>query len=179
MTSTSELMSRAELVDSGVDLELVGLIIEAHDEARAAGFVTGTSNWGAVIAKRITDTAQTNRVVEHLKKYQAITQLKIGNSPYGEKTSQPSEVKPIGYHIQPIARGVFGEISKIVEEVHELEDAEAQGIQVMVLAELSDIIGAMQGYLAKYHPSIKLNDLAQMAKVTQRAFDSGSRKARS
>lgn len=87
----------------------------------------------------------------------------------------PSEFKP-GYHLTPISKGKLGEVSKIVEEVTELQDASDQGIKVMVLAELADLYGAMDAYLNANFPGITMTDLAAMAIVTKRAFDSGDRK---
>ena len=49
----------------------------------------------------------------------------------------------------------------------------------MVLNELSDIIGAVEGYLIKHHPSLTLSDLLKMKELTARAFTSGARSARS
>ena len=46
----------------------------------------------------------------------------------------------------PIPRRVYGEISKIVEEVLELQDANEQQAEVMVINELADIIGAIEGF---------------------------------
>ena len=83
-----------------------------------------------------------------------------------------------GYHIAKITRGEFGEDSKIFEEVDEFADALDQGVALMALVELSDIVGAISGYLAKHHPSITLDDLIAMSAVTQRAFESGARKAK-
>ena len=80
-----------------------------------------------------------------------------------------------GYHIRDIPRGVSGEVSKIVEEALELQDAEEQGIKIMQLCELSDIIGAIRLYLAKHHPDTSMQDLADMADVTHRAFLDGHR----
>lgn len=80
------------------------------------------------------------------------------------------------YHIAEIDRGEFGEISKIVEEVEELVDANSQGARIMILNELSDIIGAVEGYLKKHHPSFTLDDLIKMKELTARAFESGHRK---
>lgn len=37
----------------------------------------------------------------------------------------------MSYHVKEIPRGVYGEISKIVEEVQELQDAEEQGARLM------------------------------------------------
>lgn len=79
------------------------------------------------------------------------------------------------YHVAIIAKGVVGEISKIVEEVHELEDASLQGNKVMCLCELSDIYGAIECYLQKHTPSITMGDLAVMSNATKEAFKNGRR----
>jgi hypothetical protein len=99
--------------------------------------------------------------------------------PYVNGPDQPcgcceKELNP-GYHIKTIERGIFGEPSKIREEVEEFMDAVEQGCSIMALVELSDLIGAIQGYLAKYHKSIKLVDLVRMSSITERAFKIGSR----
>jgi hypothetical protein len=52
-----------------------------------------------------------------------------------------------GYHLAHIPRGTFGEPSKIMEEALEFQDAIRQGNPVMALCELSDLVGAVQGYL--------------------------------
>lgn len=80
-----------------------------------------------------------------------------------------------GYHLRKIARGEYGELSKIVEECEEMQDAAEQGNKVMVLVELSDLVGAIQGYLEKHHSSISLQDLEVMADATRRAFEAGVR----
>ena len=80
-----------------------------------------------------------------------------------------------GYHISDIPKGNFGSSSKIMEEVLELQDAEKQGCKVMALCELSDIYGAMVGYLNAHYPDLTMEDIALMAKITQRAFESGHR----
>jgi N-acyl-D-aspartate/D-glutamate deacylase len=84
----------------------------------------------------------------------------------------------LGYHKAKIARGVYGEDSKIYEEVDEFADALDQNAQVMALVELADVIGAIEGWLEKNHPSITINDLVAMAAITRRAFESGKREAR-
>lgn len=81
-----------------------------------------------------------------------------------------------GYHINVIHKGDYGESSKIMEEVLELQDAEEQGARIMVLCELSDIIGAIDGYLAKHYPDTTIADLQTMAGLTRRAFRNGVRK---
>lgn len=80
-----------------------------------------------------------------------------------------------GYHLKPIAKGVLGELSKIREELDEAVDAQEQGVAVMVLVELSDLVGALEAYLAQHHPGTTLEDLQKMAAVTRRAFQSGRR----
>lgn len=81
----------------------------------------------------------------------------------------------LGYHKAKIARGVYGEDSKIYEEVDEFADALDQNAQVMALVELADVIGAIEGWLEKHHPSITINDLVAMAAITRRAFETGKR----
>lgn len=56
--------------------------------------------------------------------------------------------EPVGYHTREIARGKFGEVSKIREELEELEDAEKQGVRIMVMVELGDLYGAIRGFAA-------------------------------
>ncbi len=80
-----------------------------------------------------------------------------------------------GYHVGLIHPGTFGKPSKIMEEANEFQDAINQGCHVMALVELSDLVGAIEGYLAKKHPSIKLDDLIVMSRITQRAFTNGHR----
>lgn len=81
----------------------------------------------------------------------------------------------IGYHVNHIERGELGELSKIREELDEAEDAQCQGCNLMLLLELSDVIGAIEFYLEKHHPTISLDDLVEMASVTRRAFEIGER----
>jgi len=83
-----------------------------------------------------------------------------------------------GYHLAEIARGAFGHPSKIVEETAEFADAVEQGVKVMELVELSDLVGAIRGYLARKYPGITLDDLIAMADVTERAFLDGTRQPR-
>jgi hypothetical protein len=87
------------------------------------------------------------------------------------------KTKPAGgYHLTPIPQGSYGDLDKIYEEVEELKDADAQGNRLMTLMELSDIMGAIRGYLEIHHPEMSLTDLIIMADATQRAFASGDRK---
>jgi hypothetical protein len=80
-----------------------------------------------------------------------------------------------GYHLKDIPRGECGDVSKIKEEVLELEDAIEQGNRVMQLCELSDIIQAVRLNLRMHHPGYTLDDLIVMADATERAFTDGTR----
>ena len=84
-------------------------------------------------------------------------------------------VKKPGYHLTNIPKGVLGESSKILEELLELQDAEAQQARVMALVELSDLIGAIEHYLARHFPDMSLSDLTTVSAITQRAFRNGRR----
>lgn len=81
-----------------------------------------------------------------------------------------------GYHITEIKKGALGELSKLQEELDELRDAQAQQCKIMELVELSDLYGAIEQYIEKYHPGISMSDLATMSNITKRAFLSGRRK---
>lgn len=81
-----------------------------------------------------------------------------------------------GYHLTKIKKGKYGNISKIQEELDELKDAKEQGSSIMELVELSDLVGAIEGYLEENHPNTSLNDLIIMNKITKRAFGVGDRK---
>lgn len=80
-----------------------------------------------------------------------------------------------GYHERAIPRGEVGELSKVLEEALEALEAESQNADVMVLVELSDLLGAVNAYLAKHHPSLTLEDLLTFSAITKRAFESGRR----
>lgn len=79
-----------------------------------------------------------------------------------------------GYHITSITRGVFGEVSKIEEEVQELKDAVRQNSKIMALVELSDLYGAIEEYLVKTY-NLSMEDLKIMSNITKRAFKNGHR----
>lgn len=81
-----------------------------------------------------------------------------------------------GYHLSSIQKGVPGEPSKIFEECEEFMDSIDQGVSIMALVELADMLGAVELYLAKHHPTITLNDLKSMSDVTKRAFQNGHRR---
>lgn len=82
----------------------------------------------------------------------------------------------MGYHITDIPRGKYEEASKIEEEYAEWLDARAQGCAVMELVELSDMLGAIDAYVANYY-NMTIHDLIIMSKITTRVFKDGTRKA--
>lgn len=90
----------------------------------------------------------------------------------------PATAPAPGYHLAAIPRGTFGEVSKIVEEALELQDAKAQGVRIMELVEAADLLGAIEGWLEKKHPGVTFEDLRKMAAVTKRAFVNGQRAVR-
>jgi len=85
------------------------------------------------------------------------------------------DTRPAGYHTTHIKKGVLGDISKIQEELSELIDAYLQGNKIMTLAEMADMYGAMEAFLAKNHPGITMEDIRIMSDATKRAFQSGRR----
>jgi hypothetical protein len=83
----------------------------------------------------------------------------------------------MGYHLRPIAtRGVYGEPSKIREELEELEESLEQNNRILALVELSDLYGALKGVAEKLGSN--MTEVAAMAAATERAFLDGTRKAR-
>ncbi len=71
---------------------------------------------------------------------------------------------------------VYGHFSKIEEEFHELKDAMNQQDRVLALVELSDLIGAIDGFLKNEFKTIDFNDIIKFSKLTQNAFETGDRK---
>lgn len=89
----------------------------------------------------------------------------------------PTDAPP-GYHLAAISRGELGELSKIREELDELSDAMAQGSKVMAAVELSDLMGAVQAFMARHLPGMTIHDLLVFSDITQRAFRNGHRASR-
>jgi len=82
----------------------------------------------------------------------------------------------MAYHVSLIRKGEYGCISKIQEELDELKDATLQKNKIMALIELSDMIGAIEGFLQREYPFISLEDLKKMSDATRSAFMDGTRK---
>lgn len=87
-----------------------------------------------------------------------------------------AEELPYGYHKSKIEKGVFGDLSKIQEEVLELKDAMKQECKIMALMELSDLYGAIRGFMKKNFAAYSMEDLEKMADITERVFQNGFRK---
>jgi len=85
------------------------------------------------------------------------------------------EKREIGYHLKDIPKRNYGSFGKIQEELEELDDAHRQGSKVMMLVELSDMYGAIEGYLEENFPGMKMHDLAKFSDITKRAFKNGYR----
>lgn len=49
-----------------------------------------------------------------------------------------------GYHINVIKKGVYGQISKVMEEFDEVMDSWEQKSPIMAMVELSDMLGAIE-----------------------------------
>ena len=104
----------------------------------------------------------------------------IGPWIYGTGVAEPRFSRvldkiPKGYSEAAIPRGVFGELSKIREEYEEIRDAMAQSAKIMALVELSDMYGAMEGFLARNFPGMTMEDVVRMSAITHRAFENGYR----
>ena len=82
-----------------------------------------------------------------------------------------------GYHFKEIPQGEYGELSKIIEEYHELMDAAEQNNTILILCELADLVGAIEGYTESNY-DIGLRDLIKMKDSTKTAFEDGTRIAK-
>lgn len=80
-----------------------------------------------------------------------------------------------GYHSKKIEKGVVGEVSKILEECLEAQDAYEQGNRIMELCELSDIYLSIKKRLEKAYVGMTMEDIRIMAEATERAFKRGDR----
>lgn len=72
----------------------------------------------------------------------------------------------MGFHKAQISKGTYGQLSKVREELEEAEDAEAQGENLMLQIELSDMIGAIRG-VAETH-GWNFDDLVKFSELRSR-----------
>lgn len=72
-------------------------------------------------------------------------------------------------HLKEIPKGIYGDFSKIKEEFLELEDSVEQKDKVLQICELSDLIGAIEGFsMKKFNLSIEdLHKFANKIKETK------------
>lgn len=80
----------------------------------------------------------------------------------------------MGYHSREIEKGEIGAFSKITEEYEELMDAHMQGVKVLEICELTDLLGAIEEY-AKKEFNLGLLDLIKFSDKTKEAFKEGIR----
>lgn len=80
----------------------------------------------------------------------------------------------MGYHIKKITKGEYGQVSKIREELEELEDALEQDNKILALVELSDLYGAIKA--VAHNTGVTMDDVKKMSEATESAFKDGSRK---
>ncbi len=79
----------------------------------------------------------------------------------------------MGYHKNKIDKGIIGEFSKITEEYQELQDAVEQNNKVLIICELTDLIGAIEEYSKKFN--LTIDDLKSFSDLTKSAFKEGKR----
>jgi len=91
---------------------------------------------------------------------------------YNHVRAPEQKISP--YHTRHIPKGVYGELSKVFEEADELKDADEQGNPILVLNELADIVGAIDGFVNKYH-GMDIEDVIKMMRLNEKAFKSGHR----
>lgn len=77
----------------------------------------------------------------------------------------------MGYHSKNkiFPNGKYGEFSKIQEEFMELEDAYKQSDKILQLCELSDLFGAMEGYVQNEF-GMSMDDLKNFSNKTKSTF---------
>jgi Glu-tRNA(Gln) amidotransferase subunit E-like FAD-binding protein len=81
----------------------------------------------------------------------------------------------MGYHLRAIqTKGVYGEPSKIREELEELEEAFEQDNRILALVEMADIYGALEAVAER--ADTNMAELKAMSDATRRAFRDGSRR---
>lgn len=81
-------------------------------------------------------------------------------------------------HKRNITKGVTGTFSKIQEEFEEALDAHEQGLRLMEIWELGDLMGAVICYLEKNYKGVTIHDLIHQAEHTNRLFREGKRENR-
>lgn len=81
----------------------------------------------------------------------------------------------MGYHKREIPKGTYGHFSKVEEEWEELRDAQEQGAAILELVEITDLYGALAGYVEQRF-GMTMEDVRKMAEMTRESFKEGKRK---
>lgn len=79
----------------------------------------------------------------------------------------------MGYHTKKIEKGTIGHFSKIKEEFQEAEDAFEQSDEILIICELSDMVGAIEEYVKRWN--LDLISLKKFSDKTKSAFKEGKR----
>lgn len=79
----------------------------------------------------------------------------------------------MGYHTKPIEKGIIGHFSKIKEEFQEAEDAFDQNDEILIICELSDMVGAIEEYIKRWN--LDLTSLKNFSDKTKSAFKKNKR----
>lgn len=79
----------------------------------------------------------------------------------------------MGYHKREITKGEIGEYSKVKEEFDELTDAWEQNNKVLIVCELTDLVGAIEEYAKQFN--MTMGDLKRFSDLTKSAFKEGKR----
>lgn len=79
----------------------------------------------------------------------------------------------MSYHTRKIEKGVLGQFSKIKEEFEEAQDAFEQGDEILILCELSDMLGAIEEYVKIWN--LDIESLKKFSDKTKSAFKEGKR----
>jgi len=80
----------------------------------------------------------------------------------------------MGYHKTTIIKGEPGEFSKINEEFQELFDAYEQDDKILMICEMTDLIGAIQLF-AEQNFNLTIEDLVKFSNKTIESFKEGKR----
>lgn len=82
----------------------------------------------------------------------------------------------MAYHKREIQKGEVGCVSKIREELDELEEVAERGQRILCLWELADIYLAMEMFIERnYGHMLSMSDVEQLAHETRLAFRDGTR----
>ena len=80
----------------------------------------------------------------------------------------------MSYHLRPIVpQGQLGNISKVLEEADEYQEAMEQDNKLLAMCELADLYGALESVAENFN--LTMADLKKMSDRTKSAFQDGTR----